>query len=227
VLLLFMVLAPDARRAASVAATPLTLPDTGAEDSLRAELLALKDLYFTTLTACVPKEPEPEAAAPAPIPDAPLVLPPPPPEPAPEPEAPPAPVAPAENAELRLPEGEDDLSVMDGCWKSDAGLISLPKKDPIYYVYCFSGGSGKVDFRVEVLDGSGKVRYTCRTTAAAKFEEGKLIIQDRGAKCGGKRGNFTPARVVCTPVRDGASECVVKSVRGQPVRARFTYMGRS
>ncbi|MDR1041097.1 MAG: hypothetical protein LBR80_13230 [Deltaproteobacteria bacterium] len=218
-LVVFLLLAPDFRRAAVAAAAPDARQDSGREGALQRELAGLKDRYGLLLAACRPETSAPTATAPPPIPDGQPMIPPPPPPPEPQPEPP------AENAELRLPADGEDLGFLDGCWTSDAGLKSMPEGLPLTYTYCFSGGSGAARVTVEVFGYDGRINRTCETSATARLEGGTLSIRDRGARCAGG-GGFTEAAVVCVSSDKGAADCVVQNRGGADTfETRFTYKG--
>jgi hypothetical protein len=230
-LLAVLLAAPDFRRAAVRAAgEPVALPDASLEPGLRRELGGLQDRYRQTLLACRPPEETPPPPPPGPaIPETELVIPPPPPPPPPEPEpepapaAPPGPARPEADSELRIPE-DGDLAFLEGCWKSDAGLVSEPGNHPVWYIYCFDGSQGRASVRVDEQRG-GRTR-ACRTTGRARMDGKSLVIQDQGARCNSTR-RFSPTKVVCSPGKGGAANCTVQSRNKKKLTTRFTYMGKS
>jgi hypothetical protein len=230
-LFVILLVAPDFRGAAVRAAgDPPELPDAMVEPGLRSELEALRDRYRKTLLACRPDDPPPAAEPEGPpIPEQELVMPPPPPPPPPEPEpapepAPEKPAPPPEGSELAIPD-DGNLAFLDGCWKSDAGLVSTPGNHSIYYVYCFDGTAGRASVRIEEQLGRGRTA-TCKTTGRARMDGKSLSIQDQGAKCPGKSGNYSPTRVLCSPGKKGAAACTVQSQSGPKIPTRFTFMGK-
>ncbi|MDR1314905.1 MAG: hypothetical protein LBQ12_14745 [Deltaproteobacteria bacterium] len=221
-LFLFLLLAPDAKRAVlGVAAGPASLPDDRRGDALRAELEGLRSRYLDALALCRPGSADPAAEpVPAPVPEpAPEPVQEPVQEPAPEP----APRTPAPDAELTLPADTDDLSFLNGCWKSDAGLISYPEGLPFHYVYCFSDGGARALVALQETNPDGSRARTCTTTGTASAEGGVLTIRDDGPKCDMGQ-NFLPVTVECRPGESGAADCVYDGGRG-PSRTRFTYVG--
>ncbi|MDR1041098.1 MAG: hypothetical protein LBR80_13235 [Deltaproteobacteria bacterium] len=179
----------------ATAGATVAWPDSGREDALREELAGLKGRYGTLLAAC--DRTTPASASPTP----------------------------EENAELKLPAEGDDLAFLDGCWKSDAGLIIVPEGLPGHYVYCFSGGTGAASVRVEVHRWDGSLLRTCATTGAARLEGGVLIIEDLGPECSDVP-DFVPTTVKCVPGIGGAADCRVQSTGLNEIPTRFTFLGK-
>jgi hypothetical protein len=155
-----------------------------------------------------PPEPEPE---PEPVqePDKPK----PKPKPAPKPSKP----KPKPGGRLEIPEGATDVSFLEGCWKSDAGLTNNWGQ-PVLCYYCFSG-SGKASMRVEEVGrGSGR---KCTASATAKLTGGGLTIRDTGARCGAGP-SYVPSTIRCTPSKGGAANCRVQSDGRPSMSTRIT-----
>jgi hypothetical protein len=227
--------------------------DPSREVGLRTELALLKELYLERLVSCRPQDsepfseetplsfPEPERAdgVPPPSPgELPLALeaaPPPPPPPPPPPQANPMPapigpkpdaakpVAPKPGGRLVIPEGATDASFLEGCWKSDSGIVRKDNKQPLFCYYCFDG-NGRARVRVEELDGNGRVEQTCTATATARMSGGELIIRDTGAVCP-EGGKYVPDTVVCAPSSEGAADCTLQSDGGRRFGTRITRQG--
>jgi hypothetical protein len=146
----------------------------------------------------------------------------------PGPVAPP-PASPApfpEGSELVLPEGgTDDLAFLEGCRKSDAGLVVSTTGKPILLYQCFDA-SGNADVRVEVLDGSGAVATVCTSAGKAALEGGSLVIRDGGAKCHGDEADYSPSVVTCTQRGCRAAHCEIRYLKGDSSDSRFTFQGR-
>ncbi|MDR1037841.1 MAG: hypothetical protein LBT40_15160 [Deltaproteobacteria bacterium] len=228
--LLFFLLSPGFRGAATaIPADPLAGVDAGREEGLRLELADLQGRYRDRLRGCAPAEearpddesppalPEPERLEEPPeAGEAPAALeaeaPPPPPPPEPE--------KPKAGSELEIPEDAKDLAFLEGCWKSDAGLINSLTRQPLFCIYCFQP-DGKATVRVEELDRSGRLTQTCRATATARLQGGKLRIRDTGARCPNGR-RYKPDTVLCSPSKDGAANCTLQSDGGKLARTRIT-----
>ncbi|MDR1312931.1 MAG: hypothetical protein LBQ12_04350, partial [Deltaproteobacteria bacterium] len=144
------------------------------------------------------------------------------PEEPPAPELPPGP--PEEGAQIRLPPGDGDLSFLEGCWKSEAGLSGTMSGNRLHYVYCF-GTDGAAQVRVEVLDGSGKTAFYCPATGKAEMKSGVLTIKDSGGKCPADEPDFAETTVVCSPVQGKDADCVIQSQDGEALTTKFTYQG--
>jgi hypothetical protein len=216
------------------------LADSGDQESLRAELAALRDDYRERLLGCRPSEsPDiPPAGSPS--------LPDPPPlgaglspgdyfgplwagwmegygrgggglGPGGLPADTPADIPMDQAGEgLDIPEDladTNDFSFMEGCWASDAGLYNTQTKLPIIYNYCFDA-QGRAQVRVEERDAQGKQTGSCGTTARAAFEDGKLTItEDSGSVC--SDGSVYGRQVLtCQPGEGGKADCSLRS-RGQ------------
>ncbi|MDR1080176.1 MAG: hypothetical protein LBQ79_04275, partial [Deltaproteobacteria bacterium] len=127
---------------------------------------------------------------------------------------------PKPGSELEFPEDATDLAFLEGCWKSDAGLMNSATRQPIFCIYCFKA-DGTATVRVDELNRSGRLKQTCRATATAKLEGGKLRIRDTGAKCPSGT-NYVRDTVLCSPSKNGAAECTLQSDGADKYRTRIT-----
>jgi hypothetical protein len=198
------------------------------EASLRGELDALKGRYLEYLGACRPADPLILEAGP----DT-LDLP----EPDRLPEAPPppgyeAPVAleagppePAVGEEFRLPDDPADLSFLEGCWKTDAGLVNGRTGLPIFTIYCFDG-NGRAAKRIDEYNRKGRKIRSCVGTATASVTGGMMRMRSTAARCG-DGDSFIPATVQCEPRSGGAAQCNIVTASGSRTRIRMTYMGKN
>jgi hypothetical protein len=95
--------------------------------------------------------------------------------------------------ELVIPEeaaSRGDFSFMEGCWNSSSrDLVNTETRLPIVVKYCFDR-KGRAEVTVDESDRQGRFTQTCRTTAAASYEGGVLIIRDEGSKCPDGRGYY-------------------------------------
>ncbi|MDR1041094.1 MAG: hypothetical protein LBR80_13215 [Deltaproteobacteria bacterium] len=253
-LTLILLMSPAFRRAASAIPGDgsATLPDPWIEDDLRFELDYLQDRYRDTLLACRPDDdpepffeeyppdlPEPERRdlTPPSAGEGPAALeaaPPPPPPPAPPPRVRPRPGSrpkppaganrPPRGGQLRIPDNPTDLSFLEGCWKSDAGMVDRINQMPLTYIYCFSP-SGSASVKVQELDRSGSIRNVCTTNGRATLSGGRVIIRDNGAKCPPGIPSYERATVTCTPSPGGAASCRVRNQSGNSFSTRFTFQG--
>ena len=164
----------------------------------------------------LPSTPEPPKEEPKPQPKPepkPKPEPQPTPEPQPEPKAEPKPVAkPRKGDPLVIPEDarkNNDLSFLEGCWESDAGLFSSTTAEPINIRYCFDkNGRGTQEVEQER---NGR----CVGPIRARFDSsGKLRMDVDRASCT-RGGGYVPQLVECTRGNDGKADCDGKE-RGGP-----------
>jgi hypothetical protein len=127
--------------------------------------------------------------------------------------------------QLRIPDNPSDLSFLQGCWKSDAGIVDRINRMPLMYYYCFNGSTGAASVRVEEQDNRGRVRNVCTTTGKARLSGKGVTIRDNGAKCPGSVPNYVPGTVNCAPSSGGSARCTVQSDGGPRIQTRFTYQG--
>jgi outer membrane biosynthesis protein TonB len=172
-----------------------------------------------------PPEPEPKPdPKPAPKPDPkPAAKPVPKPDPKPAPAPKPKPRY-SQGEELRLPDNPSDLSFLEGCWKTDAGLRNSSTGQPIFDIYCFDG-KGHATERTDEYDNKGRKKQTCTATATATVTGGRLRMRDTGSRCpDGTR--YNRVTVQCEPRSGGAAQCNYLNDSGKKARVRITYMGR-
>jgi|GEM_PF-3677755 len=191
------------------------------EATLRLELEKLKLDYARRAAECRPPETPPAAAEPPA-----LELPAP--EPA-APEEPPAEETPPEyNEDLTIPEDaaeKNDFSFMEGCWASESkSLVNAQTKKPLIYIYCFDQ-NGKASVKIEEKDNKGRHIDSCRTTAAASFEDGALVITEKGGPKCSRGGRYYPSTVTCYPGDGGAAECGIEQhlPRGKSNKAESKF----
>jgi hypothetical protein len=133
------------------------------------------------------------------------------PEPQPEPEPKPAP-KPHKGDPLVIPPGareNNDLSFLEGCWKSETGLVDWDEYKPIDVRYCFdTNGRGTREVKME--NGT-----RCIGPLRARFDpNGKLRMNADSAPC--DRGSFfEPEQVECTQGAGGKADCDGKALGGK------------
>lgn len=141
-----------------------------------------------------PVQPDPPKAKPAPKP---APKPEPKPEPIPEPEPKPEPKPKAQkNDPLTIPKEapkSNDMSFLEGCWRSESGLANARTGAPIIAEYCFDkNGKG----RRLVREKNGQV---CNGSARATFAaDGRLLVEADEAHCPRSGSSYVPQKVECT-----------------------------
>ena len=179
------------------------------------------------------KQPEPEVVEPffgetpvepPKVAEAPKPQPKPKPEPKQEPpkveppkQEPPKP-APKKNDNLAIPEDaakKNDLTFLEGCWTSEAGLYSHPSNEPIIAEYCFDK-SGKG--RRFVRERNGQV---CSGSASARFQGNQLQFDSSQARCP-RGGTYVPQKVECNG-QENSTQCKGRELGGANLKwdARF------
>ncbi|MBQ1421083.1 MAG: hypothetical protein IIZ02_06625, partial [Desulfovibrio sp.] len=170
-----------------LATSPLAQEELRARSLGDAERALLKRLEDRALL-CRPAGQGPEAA------QRPAVLPEQPDEPKPEPKP---------NEDLHIPDRaarDNDLSFLEGCWRSDSGLLNRETREPIIAEYCFNAqGRGTRLIR------ESKKRQDCTGPATARFSQGRLIIDAGPAKCSRDGSGYVPQRVECTGKGDSTN----------------------
>ena len=140
-----------------------------------------------------PKEPpKPPQVAAAPAPPPPVAAPkPPPPPPAPKPR-------PGDDR-LRLPSPTNNMSFLQGCWRTDPFRHERGQQQPGVSSYCFdANGNGQLEWR--------RGRTACRTTAQARFEGAVLRLRDADTNCNdGSR--WYADQLVCQRGADDVAQC--------------------
>lgn len=126
------------------------------------------------------------------------------PKPAPEPKKP----EPPKTKDLVIPkdaEKNNDLSFLEGCWTNATTLKDGRTGKPIRSTYCFDkNGRG-----VRTEQGIGH-DLSCRSSASARFINGRLNISATEAACvsgGRSRGRYPKEAILCDRTVDGRANC--------------------
>ena len=216
---------------------PAPLPDISGprkdENSLARELYGLRKEYSDRLYACPAEEREEASLEPLPLPkderpENPLL--------AEDDKAPELVGAlrdapPTEGSAFDIPESGDpnDVSFMEGCWKSDAGLFATATGLPVYHIYCFDKG-GKGDLSIETFDKNGKQTDTCKASASVTRNGKQVTIVESGARCPKTNMRFVAYQMTCSKESDGRTSCVYtrryNSKAQEPFYTKITYMGK-
>lgn len=159
---------------------------------------------------------------------------PPKPEPTPEPKPTPKETpkeTPKVGGAMNIPDGDpNDLSFLEGCWKSDAGVFEVTSKRPVYDIYCFDK-NGRGTLKTELYDKKGNKADTCTTSASATRSANRVVIVDNGAKCPKEKINFTRYQMNCQKSSNERTQCNIRgrdSGSGQkPFDNKFTYLGKN
>ncbi|MDR1165584.1 MAG: hypothetical protein LBO66_06870 [Deltaproteobacteria bacterium] len=226
-LVLFLLIFPGMRPlVAARSEPPLHAYDGDAAEAarLQSELRVLEGRYADQLLACAPDAVSPPAPVipppPAPVippPPAPVIPPPPVPviPPPPVPVIPPAPVPPSRGQGLVIPVDPKplDISLLAGCWLSDAELFNPANNLPLFDEYCFDE-NGRGTVRTEEMDSSGNLAGVCQGDLSAEFDGRNLVIHDEGASCAYRGSAYSPYDVECVPDENGVATCVATSREG-------------
>jgi hypothetical protein len=129
------------------------------------------------------------------------------------------------DGELVIPDKPGDLGFLEGCWKSDAGMVDKLNQMPVIMWYCFRGGSGQATVRVEELDESGRIRNVCSASGNARLAGRGVVITDSGARCPAGQLGYNPFRIECSPGSGEAASCTVRDGSGAGIKTRFTFQG--
>jgi hypothetical protein len=130
-----------------------------------------------------------------------------PPDTPPKQEPPPTPTPPTGGNELKIPDKPSDvapLKFLEGCWKSDAGVVERRTKKPIVVTYCF-GADGSGTRTVVYSDGK-----TCKGPARAQFDGGTLTIKANPAPCP-DGSSFVAETTRCKADAAGTAQCDIMS----------------
>ncbi len=127
--------------------------------------------------------------------------------------------------EIKLPSnsGSSDVSFIQGCWNSDAGLSDSVTNNPVIVKYCFdSAGNGSRS----IFHAS----YVCTGTAiAAMRENGELVIKDmEKATCSGQVSkSYNPYTTVCQNDGNGKVRCLMQNLKDKEnkLTTKFTRAG--
>ncbi|MDR2350274.1 MAG: hypothetical protein LBF41_06580 [Deltaproteobacteria bacterium] len=217
-LLLFFLLVPGMRELPLAAGAEdrerELLLEQRKEGELKRERDILRNGYFAALALCPTGTAAPPAASPPRASRPPV-----------GPAASRPPVGPAE--ELVIPETGEDLSFLEGCWISDANLVSKLNSLPVIYKYCFNE-SGEAKVTVDQYDSDGAYKDTCLATGVAVKEGASVTIADSGPSCPGDSLSYTPTTVTCeTPAKGAPAVCWLQSRGGEKFDSIFTYAGKN
>jgi hypothetical protein len=210
--------------------------DDGYLDRLQGELYGLRLGLFARLEECVPEERE-EEGPPAimeldkPEPIEPTLVAEGPEDPAPLYVPPPPPPGPDVGSELVIPEDPNDLSFLEGCWKSDAGLKNSSTGMPIVIIYCLDA-NGKGTSTIDLYDNRNRYLERCSGPATSRREGNKVIISNTGPACPKSGTRFTPDYLTCSSGKRGRTACQVENRLSRKNRSKpyydtsFTYHGK-
>ena len=166
---------------------------------LQVELDLVEAELKKRIADCKPPEPPKEPPKPPQVAAAPA---PPPPVAAPKPPPPPPPPAPKPRPgddRLRLPSPTNNMSFLQGCWRTDPFRHERGQQQPGVSSYCFdANGNGQLEWR--------RGRTACRTTAQARFEGAVLRLRDADTNCNdGSR--WYADQLVCQRGADDVAQC--------------------
>jgi len=105
--------------------------------------------------------------------------------------------------ELKIPtekSGPTPMKFLEGCWKSDAGILETLTRKPIIITFCFDA-DGNGQRTLTYANGS-----TCKGPAKARLDGTKLEIKANRAPCS-NGGMFSAATTQCRPDSDGTAHC--------------------
>lgn len=161
--------------------------------------------------AMTPEEPEPKPEPPKKVPPKPEPPKQEPPKPEPPKQEPPKREPPKKDAPLTIPEDakqNNDLSFLEGCWRSETDLYSTRTGERIVAEYCFDkNGKG----RRLVREKNGQI---CNGGVTARFDgSGRLYMQSDEARCA-QGGNYVPQQVECTG-NDTSTNCKGRELGGK------------
>ncbi|MDI1283082.1 MAG: SrfA family protein [Reyranella sp.] len=165
---------------------------------LRVELDLVEAELKKRIADCKPLEPPKEPPKPPQV----AVAPPPPPVAAPKPVAPTPPPAtkprPGDDR-LRMPGPTNNMSFLQGCWRTDPFRHERGQAQAGVSSYCFdANGNGQLEWR--------RGRTACRTSAQARFEGAVLRLRDADTNCNdGSR--WYADQLVCQRGADDVAQC--------------------
>jgi hypothetical protein len=181
-------------------ATLLSLEQKGA--ALQGEIDSLTDQRAQLGLACQ------GSGRPPPSSSASTSPPPPSAQPTPQPQSPPAQhaEAPPSGSTLVIPpdaKATKKVDFMEGCWKSQASLVSRANGRPIIVDYCFdANGNGK-----RKLQEAGGLTCTGRAKATMSAN-GDLFITDVGpAACSDGQSGYSANTIQCSSGAEGRADC--------------------
>ena len=166
---------------------------------LQVELSLVEAELKKRIADCKPPEaPKPPQVAVAPPPPTPIPAPPKAAAPAPPP-APPAPTRRPGDDRLRLPSPTNNMSFLQGCWRTDPFRHERNQPQAGVSSYCFdANGNGQLEWR--------RGRTACRTRAQGRFEGAVLRLRDADTTCNdGSR--WYADQLVCQRGADDVAQC--------------------
>ena len=176
---------------------PVLKTSLGTETSrgrvLRVELDLIEAELKKRIADCKPpappKPPQVAVAPPPPVTPPKSVAPTPPPAPKPRPG----------DDRLRMPGPTNNMSFLQGCWRTDPFRHERGQAQPGVSSYCFdANGNGQLEWR--------RGRTACRTSAQARFEGAVLRLRDADTNCNdGSR--WYADQLVCQRGADDVAQC--------------------
>jgi type IV secretory pathway VirB10-like protein len=169
---------------------------------LQTELGLIEAELRKRIADCKPPEPPkpPQVAVAPPPPPAPT--PPPAPPKAATPAPPPTPPAPTRRPgddRLRMPAPTNNMSFLQGCWRTDPFRHERVQPQPGVSSYCFdANGNGQLEWR--------RGRTACRTRAQGRFEGSTLRLRDADTTCN-DGSHWYADQLVCQRGADDVAQC--------------------
>ncbi len=165
---------------------------------LRVELGLIEAELKKRIADCKPPEPPREPPKPPQVAVAPPVPPVAPPKPV-APTPPPAPKPRPGDDRLRMPGPTNNMSFLQGCWRTDPFRHERGQAQAGVSSYCFdANGNGQLEWR--------RGRTACRTSAQARFEGAVLRLRDADTNCNdGSR--WYADQLVCRRGADDVAQC--------------------
>ena len=199
---------PPAPPAPAAPANPLPVlkialaSETSQGKVLQTELGLIEAELRKRIADCKPPEPpKPPQVAVAPPPP-PTPTPPPAPPKAATPAPPPTPPAPARRPgddRLRMPAPTNNMSFLQGCWRTDPFRHERNQPQPGVSSYCFdASGNGQLEWR--------RGRTACRTRAQGRFEGAVLRLRDADTTCN-DGSHWYADQLVCQRGADDVAQC--------------------
>ena len=171
---------------------------------LQVELGLIEAELRKRIADCKPPEAPKEAAKEPPKPPQVAVAPPPPATPPKKvvPTPPPAPTAPKPRPgddRLRMPAPTNNMSFLQGCWRTDPFRHERGQQQAGVSSYCFdANGNGQLEWR--------RGRTACRTRAQARFEGAVLRLRDADTSCN-DGSHWYADQLVCQRGADDVAQC--------------------
>lgn len=167
---------------------------------LQVELTLVEAELKKRIADCKPPEaPKPPQVAVAPPPPAATPTPPPAPPKTVAPKPPPAPARRPGDDRLRMPAPTNNMSFLQGCWRTDPFRHASNQAQPGVSSYCFdANGNGQLEWR--------RGRTACRTRAQGRFEGAVLRLRDADTTCNdGSRWHAD--QLICQRGADDVAQC--------------------